>query len=65
MLHVRYFCINKASFYVSWISWRSLDCHKIEVNLVTPVFWDIAEFKTVVAVCELDFLDLHFLHFIH
>ena len=42
---------NKASFCVSIISWRSQDCHKVEVNLTTLGFGDINRFKIVVSVC--------------
>ena len=51
MLPVKYVRLIKASFCVHQNSWRSLDCHKVEVNLATLSFWDIVKFKTVVSVC--------------
>ena len=35
---VKYLHSNKASFYVSYVLWRSYDCHNVEVNLATPSF---------------------------
>ena len=40
---------KQASFYVSLISWRSQDCHKVEVYLATLCFGDITGFTTVVS----------------
>ena len=52
MMSVKCLRSNKASFCVSGISWRSLLCHRVEVNLATLSFWDITGFKTVVFVCQ-------------
>ena len=51
MLPVKYFHSDKASLCVSWILWRLLVCHKIEVNMTTLSFDDVARFKAIVAVC--------------
>ena len=50
MLHVKYFRFNKTSF----VSWRSYDCHMVEVNLANIRFADIIAFKTVLSVWNYD-----------
>ena len=50
MLPVRYVSFNKASFCVSWVSWRSYDRYKVVVNLATHSVGDITVFNTVVPV---------------
>ena len=42
--------LQQSLFYVSCASWRSLHCHKSEVNLVTCCLWDITRFQTLVYV---------------
>ena len=49
MLPVEYFHSTK-TFCVIQISWRLLDCHKVEVNLATISFLDAIRFKILVSV---------------
>ena len=52
MIPVEYFCPLKCSLCVSQFSWRSLDCHNVEVCLATTSFVDdISRFRTLVSVC--------------
>ena len=48
VLPVKYFCSN--NFFVSVEFLENNKCHKIRINLATPSFWDMTEFKTVVSV---------------
>ena len=43
--------LRQSPFCVGRISWRSYDCHKVQVNLATLSFGDITRFKAGVFVC--------------
>ena len=47
------FLLHQRFFYVRLISWRLLDCHKVDVRLATLSFGDVTKFKTVMSVCLL------------
>ena len=44
------FSPTKPVFCASEISWRSCDCHRVEVNLATLSFGDVTRFNIVVSV---------------